>query len=511
MQTPDWTLHRLFAEAGLGVTDPQTVPDVPIHGLTDDSRRVSPGFCFVAIRGTRHDGHDFVDTAIENGASVILAEQPVNAPDSVVTVRSSNTRSAVARLAAAFYGVNRCRNGQRLRLIGITGTNGKSTTCRILQSILQTAGHRTAAVGTLGYDVVDDCLPAQLTTPPPIELCACLSQALEAGAAYAVLEVSSHALDQHRCDGLSFDAAVFTNLTGDHFDYHKTREAYLQAKKRLFDNLDPDAAAVINDDDPASAEMVADCRVPVIRYGISNPQLEVTAEIHSMSLSGCELELNFGGHSGLVRSSLIGRHNTSNILAAVGAAYKLGVRADDIARGIERLGVVRGRLQRLEPEGFPISVLVDYAHTDDALDNALSTLKPLTIGRLICVFGCGGDRDRTKRPRMGAAVGRLAEVAVVTSDNPRTEAPQAIIDEILPGIGEFPNCETYVEPDRGSAIRQAIAMAEAGDTVLIAGKGHEDYQILGRRTIHFDDAEVAREALQEVDLSGPRLRGVSSV
>ena len=515
MHPTDWTLRRLLAEADLPAVAPEMLPDVPIRGLADDSRRVSPGFCFAAIRGARLDGHDFVDAAVRSGATVVVTGCPMVLPDSVTAVQVPDVRLAVARLAAAYYGVNRCRDGQRVRLVGITGTNGKSTVCRILQSILQTAGHRTAAVGTLGYDLLKSSVPARLTTPPPIELCAFLAQAADAGASYAVLEVSSHALDQRRCDGLSFDAAVFTNLTGDHFDYHGTREAYLRAKKRLFDQLDPDAAVIINDDDPAAADMVADCRASVIRYGISNTLADVTAEIRSTSLSGNELEIHFGGLSVPVSSALIGRHNASNVLAAVGAAFKLGVPAEDIARGVERAALVRGRLERVEPEGCPVAVLVDYAHTDDALENALSTLAPLTVGRLICVFGCGGDRDRTKRRRMGSVVGRLADVAVITSDNPRTEAPADIVDQILPGIEGHPDCEVVIEPDRRCAIRSAIGVAVAGDAVLIAGKGHEDYQILGDRTIRFDDAEEAREALTASGATGcasePRLRRVGSV
>jgi UDP-N-acetylmuramoyl-L-alanyl-D-glutamate--2,6-diaminopimelate ligase len=229
-----------------------------------------------------------------------------------------------------------------------------------------------------------------------------------------------------------------------------------------------------------------------------------------MSLSGYELEIRVGGRIVPVRSGLIGRHNALNVLAAVSAAHKLGLRARDIAEGVERVRRVPGRLERVEPEGFPVSVLVDYAHTDDALDNALSTLGPLTIGRLICVFGCGGDRDRTKRPRMGAVAGRLADIAVVTSDNPRTESAKHIIDDILPGLRDHPECETYVEPDRRAAIRQAIEMAEPGDTVVIAGKGHEDYQLLGAKRVHFDDVEEAQAALRRVDLAGPRLRGVTT-
>ena len=507
----DWTLRRLFAEAGVLPVSPATLPEVPVRGLADDSRRVAPGFCFVAIPGTQQDGCAFVPAALQRGATVVLAEKPVTLPPPAVAVQVPNARLAVARLAAAFYRVNRCHNGQRLRLVGVTGTNGKSTTCLIVQSILQTAGHSTAVVGTLGYDLVDGSVPAPMTTPPPIDLCAYLARARDAGASYAVMEVSSHALAQHRSDGLTFDIAVFTNLTGDHFDYHETRAAYLQAKKRLFDGLDPDAAAIINDDDAAGADMVADCRAAKVRYGIAKPHIEITADLRAMTLSGSTLEVRIEGTPVRVQSQLIGRHNASNVLAAIGAAHKLGIRVDDIVRGVEGLDLVRGRLQRVEPEGCPIAVLVDYAHTDDALENALSTLKPLTIGRLLCVFGCGGDRDRTKRPRMGAVVGRLADVAVITSDNPRSEDPNAIINEILTGMKDCPACRTYVVPDREAAIRQAVAMAEAGDTILIAGKGHEDYQIRGGETIHFDDVEVAAEALRKVDPHGPRLRAVSGV
>lgn len=509
MYPTDWTLRRLVAEADLPAVCPDALPDVPIRGLTDDSRRVSPGFCFTAIRGVLQDGHDFIDAAVKGGATAVFTEQPVAVPDSVTAVRVPDARAAVAHLAAAFYGVNRCRNGQRLRLIGITGTNGKSTICQLLQSILRSAGHRTAVVGTLGYDLLESSVPAPWTTPAPIELCAYLSQARDAGASYAVMEVSSHALDQQRCDGLSFDAAVFTNLTGDHIDYHRTPEAYLKAKKRLFDRLDPDAAAVVNADDDSAQNIVTNCRAPVTRYGLAAPRLDVTAKFRSESFNGNELDIRLGGTSLSVHSALIGRHNASNVLAAVAAAHRLGVRQDDIARGIERVNLVRGRLQRVEPEGCPFRVLVDYAHSDDSLKNVLKALAPLTDERLICVFGCGGDRDRTKRSRMGAVAGLLADVAIVTSDNPRSEDQQAIIDEILPGIQRYPNCETHVEPDRRIAIRQAIALARERDTVLIAGKGHEDYQILGSETIHFDDTEEAIEALRQVGQCEPLLRGAS--
>ena len=502
MYPTEWTLRRLLAEADLPTVSPEAFPDVPIHSLADDSRRASTGCCFAAISGTQQDGHDFVDAAVRKGAAAVITEQPIAVPDTVAMVRVENARAAVARLAAAFYGVNRCHRGQRLRLVGVTGTNGKSTTCQILHSILRAAGHRTAVVGTLGYDLVGKRLPAPLTTPPPIDLCAHLSQAMESGASYAVMEVSSHALDQRRCDGLSFDAAVFTNLSGDHFDYHGTREAYLEAKKQLFDRLDSGAAAIVNDDDSATDELVADCQAPVVRYGISNPRIGASVEVRSTSLSGSRLDLRLGERNIVVNGKLIGEHNALNILAAAATAARLGIRVDDIRDGIEQITVIPGRLQRVEPEGCPIAVLVDYAHSDDSLDHALATLKPLTIGRIICVFGCGGDRDRTKRPRMGAVAGRWAAAAVVTSDNPRTEDPMRIINAIMPGFDQYPDCQTHVESNRGKAIRYAIEMAEPGDTVLIAGKGHEDYQIIGKETTHFDDSEQAREALRQVNLVG---------
>ncbi|MCP4590643.1 MAG: UDP-N-acetylmuramoyl-L-alanyl-D-glutamate--2,6-diaminopimelate ligase [bacterium] len=496
MAPKDWTLRRLLGAAGLLEHGADLPPDIPIASLTDDSRNVSSGSCFVAISGTRADGRGFIPAAAAAGAVAVVDEGGSGVPAGVVHVRVPDSRSALARLAAVFHGVTQCRNGRRLRLIGITGTNGKTTTCRLLQAILEAAGHRTASVGTLGYGLGSRSVPSRMTTPAPLVLCDQLAHALDAGATYAVMEVSSHALDQHRCDGLSFDAAVFTTLSGDHLDYHGTRAAYVRAKKRLFDVLDADAAAIVNADDPASPEMLPDCRAAVVRYGLTATGTDVNAEVVRSSIEGNLLRLRFAGRTVNLSSRLMGRHNAINIAAAAAAAWKLGVPVGDIVRGIEDTKVVSGRLERVEPDGCPISVLVDYSHTDDALDHALATLVPLTVGRLICVFGCGGDRDRTKRPRMGAVVGRRAHVAVVTSDNPRTEDPRAIINEILPGIEGYEDCSTHVEPDRRQAIKLAVGLAEPGDTVLIAGKGHETYQDLGAEQAHFDDAEEAREAIQ---------------
>jgi UDP-N-acetylmuramoyl-L-alanyl-D-glutamate--2,6-diaminopimelate ligase len=386
-----------------------------------------------------------------------------------------------------------------MRLIGITGTNGKTTVAWLLRRILQTAGHRAALLGTVEYDLVGRRQAARLTTPASLELCRDLAAAREAGATYGVLEVSSHALDQRRTDGLRFTAAVFTNLSGDHLDYHGTPEAYLAAKRRLFEGLDGDAFAVVNRDDPASRSIVAASDAPVRTFGIDSPGLDVSARIQTVDLLGSAFLLKGRSFEVDVKSPLIGRHNVLNILAAAAVAEALGIAPETICEGVAQVSGVPGRLQRAEPDPSrpgPFSVLVDYAHTDDAMRNVLEALRPLTRGRLICVFGCGGDRDRTKRPRMAAVVGRIADIAYVTSDNPRTEDPRRIIDGILPGFGSQPGCRVEVQVDRKSAVEAAISEARSGDTVLIAGKGHENYQLVGGKVLSFDDVEVARRCLE---------------
>jgi len=336
---------------------------------------------------------------------------------------------------------------------------------------------------------------APLTTPGAIDLCRHLSNAAEAGATHGILEVSSHALDQCRTDGLFFDVAAFTNFSGDHLDYHGTSEAYLAAKRRLFERLDEHAVAIVNADDPAGRTMAGATAARVIRYGLGASEPDVRARIVSADRRACEFVLCGLGLELLLRCPLAGRHNVSNALAAATIALSLGIGSDAIRRGIEDLAHVPGRLERVSSDACPFDVYVDYAHTDDALDNVLSVLRPLTKGRLICVFGCGGDRDRSKRPRMAAAVARYADVAYVTSDNPRTEKPEAIIEQILPGFVGQSRCAVQVDAERRQAIEVAIEGADAGDTVLIAGKGHEDYQLVGAQVLHFDDREVARECL----------------
>ena len=495
-----WTLPELFVRAGVFANDGGKIPSVPITSLIDDSRAVHPGACFVAVRGVGRDGHDFVPAAVASGAAAIVVDRDGPAPSGVTVVRVADTRSALAKLAPAFYGL---LGGVEptLRIIGVTGTNGKTSVVWLLRSILQAAQHRTAMLGTVEYDLVGERRASPLTTPGSIELCRSLATARDAGATHAVLEVSSHALDQRRCDGLTFAAGVFTNLTGDHLDYHKTMDAYFSAKQRLFEMLPPSAVAVVNVDDPMGALLARGTTARVVTYGIDSPSAQVRAGIEGMDRCGTEFLLRGRALELSIRTPLIGRHNVLNALAAAATAAAIGVPPEAIRSGLENVSGVPGRLQRAEPPGWPYSVFIDYAHTDDALGNVLRTLRLLTTGTLRCVFGCGGDRDRTKRPRMAAAVGKLSDVAYVTSDNPRTEEPHAIIDEILHGFSPSHACRIVVDVDRKRAIEAALVDSEAGDTVLIAGKGHETYQLLGDRVLPFDDLEVARKWMNAAALT----------
>ncbi|MBI4717218.1 MAG: UDP-N-acetylmuramoyl-L-alanyl-D-glutamate--2,6-diaminopimelate ligase [Planctomycetes bacterium] len=489
-------LADLLARAGLEVPA-EVPPGVALTLLTDDSRKARPGACFVAVRGAGVDGHQFVDAAVRNGATTVVVEHSVPLPRGVLAIPVRDSRSALARLAAAFHDLRGGNDGANgLSLLGITGTNGKTTVAWMLRSILSAAGARPALLGTIEYDLVGERLRAPLTTPGAVELCRHLARAREAGATHAVMEVSSHALDQCRTDGLRFSAAVFTNLTGDHLDYHRTMEAYRAAKRRLFTGLGGEAFAIINADDPAAAFMSADLRARVVSVGMDARAADVSAHMARMGRMGSSFVLRGRTFETEIHCRLPGRHNVLNALCAAAAAEAIGVCAAAVRTGLEQLNGVPGRLQRVERDGCPFSVLVDYAHTDDALRNVLQAVRPLTTGRVLCVFGCGGDRDRSKRPRMAAVVGQLADVAVVTSDNPRSEDPQAIIAEILRGFEPGGACRVQVEADRKRAIELAIGEARPGDTVLIAGKGHEDYQLIGGAVLEFDDASVARTCLE---------------
>ena len=477
-----------------GLTPRWEGPSDPIiRAVVEDSRQVGPGTCFVAVRGTQVDGHDFIESAIRQGAAAIVCEEKPSA--NVPSLRVQNTRGMIGRLAAVLYGLDETLREGGLQIAGVTGTNGKSTICYLLRSILAEANHPTAMLGTIQYDLLSRKIEASMTTPPASTLMSYIAEAVQAGATHAVMEVSSHALDQERCAGLQFAVGVFTNLTGDHLDYHETMDGYLCAKKRLFDELKPDATAVVNADDPACDRIIAECPARIWRYTLSPDQGELTARIEEASANGTCFELTFDGQSIDIESPLIGRHNVQNSLAAAGAALALDIPIETVAAGLRSMRQVPGRLQRVTPDGWGFTARVDYAHTDDALDNVLSALRPLTEHKLIVLFGCGGDRDRSKRARMASVAARWADQIVVTSDNPRTEDPQQIIDDILKGFEAGQQRKVHVQPDRRMAVADAIAMARPGDLVLLAGKGHENYQIIGQEKLEFDDAAVAAELL----------------
>ncbi|MCH7719987.1 MAG: UDP-N-acetylmuramoyl-L-alanyl-D-glutamate--2,6-diaminopimelate ligase [Planctomycetes bacterium] len=498
----EWSLRHLLADADVSAHVASTAPDPLVDNLASDSRRVRHGSVFVAIRGCQADGHDFIGEACCRGAVAVVAQRSLATPLGVPLLLVDDSAAALAKLAATFYEL-RGPSGRRPVLLGVTGTNGKTTTTYLVRAILKAAGHRAALLGTVEYDLLTERVPARWTTPPPIELCEFLTRSMQAGATHAVMEVSSHALDQRRCDGLEFETAIFTNLTGDHLDYHKTREQYAAAKARLFGLLSPTGTAVVNGDDPASDEILQGRRSTVLRYGIEGDRLDVSASVDRETIDGTRFVLQMAvGPSPIqlsIDSGLIGRHNVANMTAAAAAAWSLGIDGDAIKAGLESVGVVPGRLQRVEPPGHAFPVFVDYAHSDDALHHSLSTLRPLTEERLICVFGCGGNRDRSKRPRMARAVVRVADVAVLTSDNPRWEDPIAIIEDARSGLTPSDvgaHCQVHIEPDRRRGIDLAISMARPGDTVLVAGKGHEDYQEICGERFFFDDRSVCAASLE---------------
>jgi UDP-N-acetylmuramoyl-L-alanyl-D-glutamate--2,6-diaminopimelate ligase len=468
-------------------------PGLDIRSLAYDSRRVEPGGLFFAIAGEEADGHAFVGKAMERGAAAVVSERP--APRELATnwVRVPKIRRALAGASAVFYG----HPERRLRLVGVTGTNGKTTTAYLVASIFQAAGIATVLFGTIEYRVGERRLPAGNTTPESLDLVSYFAEGERAGASAAVMEVSSHALAQERVWGFPFAAAVFTNLTRDHLDYHGTMEEYFAAKRRLFEGLGapPPTLAVINVDDPWGRRLLELGHPRVITYGTSS-EAAVRPKRSSQGASGLKATLVTPEGGLEIDSPLLGRGNLMNILAAVATAQGLGVAGEKIQEGVRALALVPGRFERVEA-GQPFLVVVDYAHSDDALRQALSTARELTRNRLIVVFGCGGDRDRTKRPLMGEAAGSLADIVVLTSDNPRSEDPLAIMNDALVGV-QRTGKGCLLEADRAAAIRQALARAREGDTVVIAGKGHETYQIVGNRALPFDDREVARRTLREL-------------
>jgi len=491
--------------------------DPEIGTLCHDSRLAGAGALFFALKGVAADGHRFIAAAAEKGAAAVVVEDAAFVPPGVTAVRVADARLAMARMAATFHGDPTAY----LPLVGITGTNGKTTTTYLIEAIMAAAGLPPAVLGTISYRFGSKVIEASHTTPESTELQGALRLLADAGARGFVMEVSSHALEQKRVDGCRFDVGIFSNLTRDHLDYHGTMEQYLEAKMRLFsellrpDDIKPKRRAAINLDDPSGAAIAARAACPVLTFAVAN-----RADIMPLGFSS-----NVSGISGVLAtpagelkfsSRLLGRFNLANILAAVAAGISLELPLEAIRAGIEGHATIPGRLERVE-NGRGVTCLVDYAHTGDALENVLTTLKEIATNRIITVFGCGGDRDNGKRPIMGRIAAELSDLAIITSDNPRTEDPQRILAQVRAGVTvpelagsvreyaanelacDFPAKGFTTIADRREAIRLAVRLARKGDILLLAGKGHEDYQIVGTTKHHFDDREEASRAFAELE------------
>ena len=503
---PEKTLKELLT----GLKGAQVAGDdrLSVRGLAYHSRQVVEGGVFVALKGAKTDGHRFLSQALALGARVIVTEEHFEPPAGVTLVQVPEARLALAHLSSAFYD----HPSRELVLVGITGTNGKTTTSFLLEAILRAAGHRVGVLGTVNYRVEDETWPAPVTTPESLDLQRLLREMRDRGVSHAVVEVSSHALMQHRVDASRFAAGVFTNLSQDHLDYHQDLDEYFHAKSRLFFRILQNGAghhglSVLNLDDPWGQQLQRRVETPKLSYGF-HQESAIRPLSHRFWRHGLEAVLATPAGELQITSRLVGPYNLANIMAATATALGLGVSPEAVAQGLADISGVPGRLQRLGPMAGP-SVFVDYAHTPDALDQVLAALNSLDFARIITVFGCGGDRDRTKRPLMGQAAARGSGLAVVTSDNPRTEDPLAIIRDVEAGLKDM-SCPRLslaaarrgeqgyvVVPDRREAIRLAVELVGKPDAVLVAGKGHEDYQIWGEERIHFDDREEVTEALKE--------------
>lgn len=479
-----------------------------ILGLTHDSREVKPGWMFVALTGHKVDGHDFIPDAVSRGATVVLIEDkepiPVGlrtpAGEDVTVIKVENGRRALGQAAAVFYD----HPSRRLRVIGVTGTNGKTTTTYLIRAVLKAGSRNVGLLGTVENAIGEKTWKASHTTPESVTIQGLLHRMVQEGVQDVVMEVSSHGLFLRRVSGCEFDIGVFTNLSQDHLDFHKEMEEYFRAKTFLFDYLrkNPEGEfrkrAVINIDDEYGKRLFKMVREP-LSYGLS-PEADISAEAIRSSRTGLDFSVRTPSGVIPVHSPLLGKYNVYNLLAAVAVGYCLGLKTGEIQAGLEGVSGVPGRLERIGT-GQPFLVFVDYAHTEDALDRLLHAVSELTLGRVITVFGCGGDRDRGKRAPMGRVAARYSEVVMITSDNPRTEDPAQIIEEVTVGVREGSiekdrPLEWHTVPDRREAIERALALARPGDSVVVAGKGHEDYQIIGGRTIPFDDRRVADDWLR---------------
>jgi len=484
-------LGEILSGVGLKVLLSPGLAGIEIRGLEYDSRRVAEGFLFFAFPGSRTDGRQFTRDAQARGAVAIASDSPPAEDFAGTWIQVEHGRQALALAARNFYG----RPDERLGLTGITGTNGKTTTSYLIDSVLRAAGHTTAMIGTIEYHLAGRVLPAVNTTPESLDLLRLFSELERQGGTHATMEVSSHALALGRVYGLHFHTAVFTNLTRDHLDFHGTMDAYFAAKRLLFDGVGgpPPGAAVVNRDDESIHGMKLPSKTEAYWYGLGQ-DAGLRARHISTGFEGLRFDVQWGKVRFGITSPLIGKINVYNILAACGTALSYGISPETIVTGIASLRAVPGRFERID-EGQPFVVVVDYAHTDDALRNVIAVARGLSPKRVITLFGCGGDRDRAKRPLMGQAAAEASNFVVLTSDNPRSEDPLAIMNDALVGLRRV-DVPHIVEPDRAAAIARAIQEAREGDIVILAGKGHEAYQILKDKTIAFDDRAVAREVLR---------------
>ena len=462
---------------------PKAFLDMEISGVTDDSRKVTQSNLFVCVKGPISDGHDYAKKAVENGAAVVITERDLKIKNQIIV---EDTHKALAEVCGNWFG----NPQEKLRVIGVTGTNGKTSVCYMLKKIFEHCGYKTGLLGTVQNMIGDEVYPSKNTTPGVFELYSLFAKMVEAGCEYAVMEVSSHALDQRRVEGVHFTAAIFTNLTQDHLDYHGNMENYFKAKRFLFSISD---LAVVNFDDEYGKRIINDLNSRKATYSAVSNESTYTAKSINYRPNGVDYEMVGFGLIGRIKLKTAGKFSVYNSLAAAVCAKELGLPLNDITDALNSLEGVKGRAE-VVPCDRDFTIIIDYAHTPDGLQNILNTFKECPKNRLVVLFGCGGDRDKTKRPKMGMVAARLSDYVIVTSDNPRTEQPKAIIDDILVGMKDIPTPKKVIE-NRIEAINFALSNAQKGDIIVLAGKGHETYQIIGNDTIHLDEREVIAEAL----------------
>lgn len=478
---------------GISIYDFSGNEEEEILGISHSSKKIQPGFLFAALKGEKTDGFRFIQEALLKGAAAFLSEKPKPQNFDKGWIHTPDARETLALCSANFYS----HPSEHMKIVGITGTKGKTTLTYLLEEILKKAQFLTGVIGTISYRGPNMEVTAERTTPEAPDLQRMLNEMLTNGATHCLIEVSSHALDLKRVMGIGFDAAVFTNLSGDHLDYHHSMEKYFEAKKKLFFLNKKKRIAVVNSDDPWGKKLIADIPIGVVTYGL-DPTAIIRAEKYKFSKEGIELCVNYPGGTLSLVSPLLGKPNLYNILASVATALTLNIPQPAIKEGITSLQGVPGRFEKIK-NSFGFFIFVDYAHTDDALRNLLKTVREQNPRRILLVFGAGGDRDKTKRERMGKVAGALADWTIITSDNPRSEDPLVIISEIEKGLKKTGEKKYEIQPDRKEAIKRALSLGKKGDFILVAGKGHENYQIIGDKIIPFNDVEVIREILQKME------------